>query len=170
MKGFKLIALIAVFVFAISGCKSGDTTSKTAVESNSAKKETDISVELDKVKEDILNTIEASDYIDINGDAANLLYDIELKDMKQCSGFSVANGTFPHEVVMIEAANDEAAKRIEEALDTKINSFAQQSKNYDPDNYALAKKCKLEKNGIYFGLFLSPEYEEIKTVYNKYIK
>ncbi len=125
---------------------------------------------LSKIKEEIVSQIGASDRLDFNENAIYALYSIDVSDIKQCAGFSVMEGTFPHEVVMIEAADDEAAARIEKAFEIKINSFAEQSKNYDAENYALAQKCKIQKNGRFYAMFLSPDYEDIKGIYNKYIK
>ena len=45
-----------------------------------------------------------------------------------------------------------------------------QSKGYDAKTYALAQKCKVERNGSFVSLFLSPDCEQIKGIYNKYIK
>ena len=72
-------------------------------------------------------------------------------------------------LVMIEASDDAAAKRIEEAFNSKIEAFTQQSKNYDAANYALAQKCEVQKNGMFYAMFLSPDFEEIKAVYDKHI-
>jgi len=129
-----------------------------------------VSADLAAIKEEIVASIGAEGGLDFNDNSIKALYGIEASDMKQCTGFSVMAGTFPHEVVMIEAANDEAAKRIEAAFSNKIETFTQQSKNYDAENYALAKKCKVQRDGMYFAMFLSPDYDSILTVYRKYIK
>ena len=128
------------------------------------------SVNLQNVMDEIKTAIEAKDSLDFNANSMKVLYGIEAEDMKQCAGFSLMEGTFPHEIVMIEAANDEAAKKIEDAFNIKIQAFATQSKTYDAKNYELAKKCKVIKNGRYFAMFLTPEYDTAKTVYSKYIK
>ena len=116
-----------------------------------------------------MDEIGVKDSLQLNEKSAKALYGIEASDMKQCVGFSVMSGTFPHEVVMIEASNDAAAKRIEEAFNSKIEAFTQQSKNYDAANYALAQKCEVQKNGMFYAMFLSPDFEEIKAVYDKHI-
>ena len=66
-------------------------------------------------------------------------------------------------------AADRGNKRIEEAFNSKIVAFTQQSKNYDAANYALAQKCEVQKNGNFYAMFLSPDFEAIKAVYDKYI-
>ena len=143
------------------------TEAKT--EDEPAKKET-ADVNLEAIKTEIVKTIGATDGLDFNANSINALYGIAPSDMKQCTGFSVMAGTFPHEVVMIEAADDSAAAKIEAAFDSKIDTFTQQSKNYDAANYALAQKCKVQKHGRFYALFLSPDYDAIMTVYKKYVK
>ena len=128
------------------------------------------SVNLEDVMDEIKTAIEAKDSLDFNANSMKVLYGIDAEDMKQCAGFSLMEGTFPHEIVMIEASSDEAAKKIEEAFNIKIQAFATQSKTYDAKNYELAKKCKVIKNGRHFAMFLTPEYDTAKTVYSKYIK
>ena len=141
----------------------------TNTDDEPAKKET-TEVNLEAIKSEIVKTIGAADGLDFNANSINALYGIDPSDMKQCTGFSVMAGTFPHEVVMIEAANDSAAAKIEAAFDSKIDTFTQQSKNYDAANYALAQKCKVQKHGRFYALFLSPDYDAIMTVYKKYVK
>ena len=128
------------------------------------------STDLVKITDEIKTAIKAKDTLDFNANSMKVLYGIEAEDMKQCAGFSLMEGTFPHEIVMIEASSDEAAKKIEAAFNVKIESFATQSKNYDAKNYELAQKCKVIKNGRYFAMFLTPEYDTAKSVYSKYIK
>ena len=139
-----------------------ETTDKDSSETSDAKLET--------VMEEIKTEIGADNALDFNVNSMYALYGIQAADIKQCAGFSLMEGTFPHEIVMIEASNDEAAQRIETAFNAKIASFAAQSKNYDAKNYALAQKCEVIKNGRYFAMFLTPDYDAVKAVYTKYIK
>ncbi len=190
MKKFsKLMIIAVVLVLIFTGCSGNKDTKEiesvtreesvpadNAAETTSEEKEasandaSDSEVNLADVNKEIMDTLGVKDGLQLNENSANALYGIDAADMKQCVGFSVMSGTFPHEVVMIEAANDDAAKRIEEAFNSKIEAFTQQSKNYDAENYALAQKCEVQKSGNFYAMFLSPDFEEIKAVYDKYIK
>ena len=108
--------------------------------------------------------------MDLDAGAISSLYGIESGDMVQAVGFVVMEGTFPHEAIMVEAKNAEAAARVENLLKVKHTSFVEQSKGYDAENYALAQKCKVVRNGNYISMFLTPDYETMQAVFKKYIK
>ncbi len=184
MKKRAIILLLIALSFVLSSCNSKGTkreeienltkigNPKETVDEKKNGEETaskeDDSLLYD-IKKEITDALGAKDYLDFTKEAIDAIYSIDEEDMKQFAGFSLMEGTFPHEVVMIEAKDEEAAQRIEKAFNTKIEVFSQQSKNYDPENYALAKKCKVIKNGKFYALFLSPDYETIKGIYEKHI-
>ncbi len=197
MKRIKSLVFLALsLVIVLTGCGADNEEGKKQIESVTRQQVTDSSADvqnkggkvsqesdsgesdkvpegstdLKKIMEEIKTAISAKDALDFNANSMRVLYGIEASDMKQCAGFSLMEGTFPHEIVMIEASSDEAAKKIEEAFNIKLESFATQSKNYDAKNYELAQKCKIIKNGRYFAMFLTPEYDTAKAVYSKYIK
>ena len=125
---------------------------------------------LAQIQTEIKSAVSASGAMDLDAVAISSLYGIETDDMVQAVGFVVMEGTFPHEAVMIEAKDSGAAARVENLLKVKHSSFVEQSRGYDADNYALAQKCKVVRNGNYISMFLTPDYEIMKTVYAKYIK
>ena len=180
-----IILFVLASVLVVSGCdnskdnaqniesvsrKEAAVSKSEIAESVTETKDADLECKLNEINDEIKETLKVTDSLDMNVNGINILYGISPEDIKQCAGFSVAQGTFPHEIVMIEASDEEAASRIEKAFETKITSFTEQSKNYDAQNYALAKKCKIIKNGNYYALFLSPDYEDVKAIYTKYIK
>ena len=168
IKKILFLALAGALLF--TGCSHKEDVQKNDGGALSEEAVVVTEVSLSEVKDEIKKTIGATDALDFNDNAVEMLYSIKKEDVKQFAGFSVAQGTFPHEIVMIEAANEEAGQRIEKAFEAKISSFAEQSKNYDAENYALAKKCKVQKNGNYFAMFLSPDYEDILGIYEKHVK
>ena len=125
---------------------------------------------LEDIREEIILALGASDAAPLDADSASSIYGVDPEDMEQAAGFVVMAGTFPHEIIMIEASSTDAADRISELFNIKLSSFTEQSKGYDAKNYALAQKCKVERNGNFVSLFLSPDCEQIKSIYNKYIK
>lgn len=141
-----------------------------------SKQETEIKTEkpsaksLADIRSEIKGAVSASGAMDLDLDAISGLYGINASDMVQAVGFVVMEGTFPHEAVMVEAKDSAAANNVERLLNAKHESFVAQSKGYDPENYALAQKCKVERNGNYISMFLTPDFEAMKAVYTKYIK
>ena len=121
------------------------------------------------IRAEIINAVSASESLELDATAMSNLYGINPGNISDAAGFVVMEGTFPHEVVMIKAKDASAAAEVERLLKAKHQSFVEQSKGYDPQNYALAQKCKVEKNGNYVSMFLTPDFETMKSIYRKYI-
>lgn len=75
------------------------------------------------------------------------------------------DGVFPDEIVMIKATDADAAKRIEEKLNKRLEEVKVQSESYDAENYALAQECKVIKEGNYVALFLSAKHADMEKIF-----
>lgn len=126
------------------------------------------SASLPEILGEIKNAVNSDGAMDLDASAICSLYGIDASDVKDAAGFVVMAGTFPHEVVMVEAKDEAAAQRAEELLKAKHSAFVEQSKGYDAENYALAQKCKVERKGNRISMFLSPDYAVMNSVYYKY--
>ena len=69
---------------------------------------------------------------------------------------------------MIEAKDADALSRIEEKMNSRVSEVKVQSQNHDAENYAIAQKCEVQKNGNYIAMFLSPEYDALVKIFNSY--
>lgn len=125
---------------------------------------------LSDVRKEILAKCEIKDSMDIETEALSRLYGIEGSDVKQSASFVTMSGTFPHEVIMIEAVDTSAADEIAALLENRVSEVRIQSQSYDAKNYALALECKVYKNKNFVSLFLSPDHQKITEVYSKYVK
>jgi len=130
--------------------------------------ETDVA--LKDVRQKILDKCEITDSMFVETEGLPRLYNIDAGKVKQSASFVTMSGTFPHEVIMIEAVDDSAAEEIVSLLENRLSEVKIQSQSYDAKNYALALECKVVKNGNFLSLFLSPDHKEITSVYNEYIK
>ena len=135
---------------------------------NSDKTEEKPTATLSAILGEIKTTVNADGAMDLDASAISSLYGIASSDIKEAAGFVVMAGTFPHEVVMVEATDDAAAQRAEELLKAKHSAFVEQSKGYDAENYALAQKCKVDRKGNRITMFLSPDYAVMNSIYGKY--
>jgi len=127
-------------------------------------------VNLSTVNSEIKTAVSASDAMDLDAEGISNLYGILPEDIGQAAGFVVMDGTFPHEAVMVEAKDTAAAERIENLLKEKHTAFKEQSKGYDAQNYELASKCKVERNGNFISMFLTPDFETMRAIYSQYVK
>ncbi len=98
------------------------------------------------------------------------LYGIAQADIASAGCFITVNGSFPEEAIMIEAKDSGAQSRIVSALNTRLADVMVQAQNYDAENYALAKQCKVITAGNYVALFVSPQHATMESVFNAAVK
>lgn len=151
MKKIIAIILVLILCLALAGC--GD-----------AEKNIDLGALRDKMTSDL--SIDGA--MSLKTERLESLYGIVASDVKQQGCFITMGGTFPDEILMIEAVDSDAAKRIEEQLQSRLEQVMAQSKNYDAENYALLQKCAVKKTGNYVTLFISAKYAELQKIFDNF--
>ena len=94
------------------------------------------------------------------------IYYIDLEDMKQGVGAVHTSGINCDEIILIEAASDEAAAYIKDILDGRYESKLNETENYLPDEYAIIKECSVSVNGNYLAMIVAPNAAELVEIYN----
>lgn len=122
------------------------------------------------VKESIIQDLGVEGPLDLATDRLTDLYDIDTADIKNSASFITMGGSFPDEIVIIEAADANAASRVEEKLEARLAEVMNQSQNYDAENYALLEKCKVQKTGNYVALFISAQNTEMQKIFENAAK
>lgn len=126
-------------------------------------------VDLAAVRTAIVDQLGLTDPLNLDTDALNNLYGIDPSLVAQSASFTVAAGTFPDEVVMVEAVSDEAVATIQEKLQSRLDEVLVQSQNYDAENYKAAQSCQVRVNGRFVSLILSPKQADIAAIYASYV-
>ena len=126
-------------------------------------------VDLAAVRTAIVDQLGLSDPLNLDTDALNNLYGIDPSLVAQSASFTVAAGTFPDEVVMVEAVSDEAVATIQEKLQSRLDQVLVQSQSYDAENYKAAQSCQVRVNGRFVSLILSPKQADIAAIYASYV-
>ncbi|MBR5232994.1 MAG: DUF4358 domain-containing protein [Clostridia bacterium] len=153
-----LSILIAVIIACSFAACSGD---KAPSNNNTSS----IQVDLSAVKNVMIQQLSPTDPIDIQADALLNLYGIAAEDIESAACYTTMDGAFPEEVVMVKAKDGEALKRIEEKMNNRIAEVKVQSQSYDAENYAIAQKSEVQKNGNYIAMFLSPDYDSLVDIF-----
>lgn len=163
IKNILLIILTLAVLLSFASCSapsdSGDTD---APDTDSAPFAPDLSALRDKMIADF----SSEDAIPFESDVLLDLYGIVEDDVAESACYMTMDGVFPQEIIMIKAANEQALARICEALENRIADVKLQSESYDPENYALAQKCKVATRGLYATMFLSPHFDEMTESFN----
>lgn len=171
MKLTKWIAALLAMICLLSLCAC--TVVVDGVEGGENKENnenTDTTIDLGALKDKMIADLAIVDSVDVATDTLLDLYGIETADVASSACFMTMDGVFPDEVIMIEAKDADAAKRVAEKLNARLEDVKKQSESYDADNYALAQKCSVKTKGVYVTLFLSPKYAEMTALFNEAAK
>lgn len=149
MKKIFAIVLACVLVLGLAAC--GGAAPKT--------------MDIDAVKTQIMEEVKPVDPLDLPAERLAELYNIPAEDVKKSACFITMGGSFPDEVVIVEAVDAAAADRIEAKLQQRLADVTNQAQNYDADQLALLKKCKVQKIGNYLALFISAENAAMQEIF-----
>ena len=67
--------------------------------------------------------------------------------------------------MLIKATDTDAAGRINEKLVNRMNAKLNETKSYNPEQYAIIEKCSVDTDGVYVSMILSANAEAIKALY-----
>ncbi|HCR44517.1 MAG TPA: hypothetical protein DIV41_08035 [Ruminococcaceae bacterium] len=121
--------------------------------------------DLDSVMEKMKGKITNSEMEDISPGDMTSSYGLKPDDVKQFAAYIDSTGTKGDEIVLVEAGGSEAAERIKTDLDNRYGQKEIEMKDYLPAEYAVLKKCSVERYGNYISMIVSPQYEELEKIY-----
>ena len=159
MKKFLSVILVLILILGLTAC-----TEKTPEEKPSDKTPSEITVDINAVKNTIIEKAELTDPLELGTEQLCELYDIDVNDVAEAVCVTTLDGTFPDEVIIIKAANGEAKSRIIEKLSAHLDDVKVQSQNYDAENYALAQECKIIEKGNFIALFISAKHAQMEKI------
>ncbi len=117
------------------------------------------------LRDAIIASLDMENAAVLDGDSLYSLYGIPAADYTDMAGFQAMNGIFPDECVLVRAADKDAAGRVRDHLQTRLDQVLAQSRDYAPDAYAQARQCAVETDGLTVRLFLSGSREEMERLY-----
>lgn len=122
-------------------------------------------VVLSEVRDTVLQEMNIQEPFLLETEALMNLYGIDAQWVASSAGFVTMNGTFPDEVIFVEAADEASAEQIRTKLQGRLDEVLVQSQTYDAENYALAQACTVMVDETYVCLILSPNHEQIAELY-----
>lgn len=161
MKRFLAIVMLLATLCAFTACKSDSGKNK-----DGNNKETAVTVDIKAVKDKIITDLEIVEPLEIPAERACGMYYLDAKDVKDSACVVTMGGAFPDEIIIFEATDAEAAARIAEKLEAKLQDTINQATNYDADSLALLKECKVETAGNYVHLFISAKSAQMREIFN----
>lgn len=173
IKNILLIMLTLALLVGLISCTTpsgnaddGNENTDNNSSDNAGDESTPFAPDLNALRDKMIADFGAVDPVKFESELLLDLYGIAAADVAESACYMTMDGVFPDEIVMIKASSADAAARISAALETRLSEVKLQSESYDPDNYALAQKCKVASRDLYVTLFLSPNFDLMTQLFN----
>ena len=150
MKRFAAILLSFVLLIGLASC-SGEAKS----------------ADLTAVMDDMKAVLENTEMMDITAENLMPQYGIDSADCKQFAVYIDSTGLKGDEIVLLEGVDADAASRLKEKMDERYRQKENTMKDYQPEEFAMLKECKVEQKGNYVSMIVSPQHEELEEIYEK---
>lgn len=152
-KLFGMLAVLALMAAVFSGCQP--------------KKE--VSIDVNTLADDLKNSINFVDELSESKDKAFFtVYGLDESDIKVKKNY-VGSAT-SEEITVIEAVDENAAQRVNDAVEAHLADYIEQFEDYAPDQVPKLRDPIFEKIGKYVILCVSDDNETAKKTIDKYTK
>ena len=158
MKRFLSFALAFVMALGLTACSGGAQTKASA----------DFSVR--SVLDEMLTQVSIDDPLTLTEVDMLDFFGIKGEQMAEFAAVTCSNGISAQEIVLVKAADKDAAAAVAEKLTNRLNARAAEAENYLPDQYAIISECSVLTDGVYVALIIHPEHEVLEKLYSGYTK
>lgn len=147
-----------------------ESSSSSVVSSQSSVSESNSDIKLSDVYTDIQGQVTLPEMVALDSTKKlDRYYGIQADDVADYAGGINNSGVEQDEIVLIKAVSDEAATRIKDSLEKRYQSKISENKNYNPEQAAMIEKCKIEQNGLFVSMIISPDAVKITEIYKNAI-
>lgn len=98
-------------------------------------------------------------------DKIELYYSVDPADVAEFAAEVAKNSaTEIDEIVLIKAVDEDAAKRVAEKLEIRLQSQKDLCASYSPELLAIAEKCEVRTESLLVSLIITDEYEKAVSI------
>ena len=157
MKNLISMVLAAVMVLGLSACGGSEEASGSDFRVQDA-----MDVMLELAGADDMMALGEGDMLDF--------YGIKAEDMEQFAAAITSTGISAKEIVLVKAADEDAAERVREQLDKRVSNRMAEFENYLPDQFDIvAHHSRVSRDGVYVSLIISSELEDLSKIYSGFL-
>lgn len=127
-------------------------------------------VNVSSVYNEIESAITVPDFIELTESDITDYVAVDTADLKQMIVKISAEAISADQIVICEAIDEEAARRVESAFTAYLNSVKSSFENYLPSEYAKMEDTQVQRNGNYIYYAVSSEADAIEDIFDKYFK
>lgn len=106
----------------------------------------------------------------VEGDMRLEFFGMDEADYVQAITAVCADGLGADEVWLIQATDAEALERLKQVAENRLSAKADETVDYNPEQYAVVQKAELITAGDYLALLVSPDVEQMKADAEKALK
>ena len=122
------------------------------------------SVELKPLMDTINSTYGLTDLKTIDDtDSLNRYYQVAAESVKQFAAELPTSSKDFNEIILIEAADENAAAQIKTQLDARLRSQLSNAKSYNAEQVSMIEACETKQNGNYVYLVIGDKHDEINS-------
>ncbi len=122
---------------------------------------------LEKVKAEVKFPAETNDY---TAKRIKRTFGLEESQMEEFAGLYCIDGVTQDQIIYIKAKTADDVEAIRAALQANWESVYNVIKSYTPEQAAIIEKATVDVNGNYVSLVISGSADQIKTIFNDYLK
>lgn len=151
----KVKALLFVLVLAmitLCGCSGGEDSSSSAVDFSTVKQKLDEGFDFSEL------------YSIPDAEELSLTYSFEEADVSDFYAKYSVTGIDSQEIIIVKAANNDAAERIKTALETRYKSKVNEAASYSPEQLELVQKCSVRVDGDIVSLVVDKNADAIHEI------
>ena len=158
-KAFILPLLLLTAAVLLSGCGAGGSAGETGTDRS-----------LSEIAEEMAAARNDDGTVMLDPKYTGMLFGTDMSLVAESAAFMITRTVSSEEAVLLKAADTSAKDALKEQLQSHLNSYLEQTKNYDPDGYAMASKCEVKTDGLYVWLILSPERDALEEIFSGHRK
>ena len=157
MKRLISLALVAAMVVGLAACGGNKELSGPDFRVQDA-----MDAMLERAGADEMMTLNEGDMLDF--------YGIRAEDMEQFAAAVTSAGISAKEIVLVKAAGEDAAQRVQEQLNKRVSNRMAEFENYLPDQFDIAANhSRVSRDGVYVSLIISGELEDLSKIYSGFL-
>lgn len=150
MKKIAAVIMAAmIMATAIAGCGGSGGTAENV----------DLTAVVTEIDNKYPNEMKSIDTVD----DLNKYYGIKAEDVKSFAAEYSKSAI--DEVVLVEAVNADAAKRVADCLQNRYNSKKQQGASYSAEDPQIVDKCSVKTNGSFVSMIVSANASDMESIY-----
>lgn len=127
-------------------------------------------VSLSDIQSELVALLQEENPIVLNKSYIFSYYGITPDEYAEAAVCMITRPVFPSELVMFKATDEETAAQIQAALEIRLQSLREQSRDYDAESNRLAESAEIYAKGLYRALFFDAKQEELQKLFSTHLK